>query len=62
MLPCPTDINGDGATNVLDVVALFLCFGSPAVPGCENEDVNGDGSVNVLDLIDLLLEFGNVCP
>ena len=59
---CPTDINGDGATNVLDLVALLLCFGQPAVPGCEAEDVNGDGSVNVLDLVALLLEFGNACP
>ena len=60
--PCPTDINGDGSTNVLDLIDLLLCFGLPAVPGCEAEDVNGDGSVNVLDLIDLLLEFGLSCP
>ena len=60
--PCPTDITGDGTTNVLDLVALLLCFGLPALPVCEAEDVNGDGSVNVLDLIDLLLEFGQACP
>ncbi len=59
---CPTDINGDGATNVLDLVALLLCFGAPAVPGCEAEDITGDGSVNVLDLVELLLEFGTACP
>jgi hypothetical protein len=59
---CPSDINGDGTTNVLDLIDLLLCFGLPAVPGCEDEDVNGDGSVNVLDLIDLLLEFGQACP
>ncbi len=59
--PCPTDITGDGTTNVLDLVDLLLCFGLPAIPGCEAEDVNGDGSVNVLDLIDLLLEFGQAC-
>ncbi len=61
-LPCPTDINGDGVTNVLDLIDLLLCFGQPAVPGCEAEDVNGDGTVNVLDLIDLLLAFGAACP
>ncbi len=60
--PCPTDVNGHGATNVLDVINLLLCFGQPAVPGCEDEDVNGDGSVNVLDLIDVLLQFGLPCP
>ncbi len=43
-------------------VDLPLCFGLPAVPGCESENVNGDGVVNVLDLIDLLLAFGTACP
>ncbi len=61
-ITCPTDVNGDGTTNVLDLVDLLLCFGLPAVPGCEAEDVNSDGDVNVLDLVDLLLEFGNDCP
>ncbi len=60
--PCPTDVNGDGVVNVLDLIDLLLCFGQPAVPGCSPEDVNGDGSVNVLDLIDLLLAFGTACP
>ena len=41
---------------------LLLCFGLPAVPGCESQDVNADGSVDVLDLIDLLLAFGSACP
>ena len=58
----PVDVNGDGTTNVLDLIDLLLCFGLPAVPGCEAEDVNTDGTVNVLDLIELLLEFGNACP
>ncbi len=60
--PCTEDINGHGAVNVLDLVLLLLCFGQPAVPGCEAEDVNLDGVVNVLDLVALLLEFGNLCP
>ncbi len=25
--PCPTDINGDGVTNVLDLIDLLLQFG-----------------------------------
>ena len=58
----PSDINGDGSVNVLDLIDLLLCFGLPASPGCEAQDVNGDGSVNVLDLIDLLLDFGATCP
>ncbi len=59
---CPEDITGDGVVNVLDLIDLLLCFGLPAVAGCEAEDVNGDGTVNVLDLIDLLLLFGQPCP
>ena len=59
---CHSDINGDGVTNVLDLIELLLCFGQPATPGCEAEDLNGDGMVNVLDLIDLLLAFGDACP
>ncbi len=55
-----TDVNGDGSINVLDLIDL-LCFGLPAVPGCEAEDVNGDGNLNVLDLIDLLLDFATAC-
>ncbi len=26
--PCPTDINGDGVTNVLDLIELLLVFGT----------------------------------
>ena len=62
VLPCPEDVNGDGDINVLDLIDLLLCFGLPAVPGCEAEDTNGDGTVNVLDLIELLLAFGQPCP
>ncbi len=61
--PCPTDVNGDGVINVLDLIDLLLCFGLPADPPCDaGQDVNGDGTVNVLDLIDLLLVFGTACP
>ncbi len=56
------DINIDGVVNVLDLIDLLLCFGQPAIPGCEAEDINLDGTVNVLDLIDLLLAFGTACP
>ena len=57
----PADVNGDGVVNVLDLIDVLLCFGLPAVPGCEGEDVNEDGSVNVLDLIQVLLAFGQGC-
>ena len=58
---CPTDITGDGTTNVLDLIQLLLCFGQPAA--CNPQaDINGDGDINVLDLIELLLAFGKTCP
>ena len=41
----PTDVNGDGVVNILDLVAVANAFGKD-VP-----DVNGDGTVNVLDLV-----------
>ncbi len=56
------DVNGDCMVNVLDLIEVLLCFGQPAVPGCESADINEDGTVNVLDLIDLLLVFGTACP
>ena len=56
------DVNADGTVDVLDLIELLLCFGQPAVPGCDSEDINADGTVNVLDLIALLLDFGTSCP
>ena len=58
---CPNDVNGDGTTNVLDLIELLLCFGQPGTAGCTPADVNSDGIVNVLDLIELLLDFGQPC-
>ncbi len=56
---CPGDVNGDGSVNVLDLIAVLLCFGDPATPPCDTgQDVNGDGDVNVLDLIALIMNFG----
>ena len=60
--PCPTDLNGDGVINVLDLIDLLLCFGQSGNPPCGQADINTDGTVNVLDLIDLLLQFGQACP
>ena len=58
---CEADIDGDGMVNVLDLVALLICFGQPSSPNCVEEDINCDGVVNVLDLIALLLVFGQPC-
>ncbi|MCH7634672.1 MAG: trypsin-like serine protease, partial [Proteobacteria bacterium] len=60
--PCPTDINGDGVVNIIDWIEVLLCFGQPAVPGCEAQDIDEDGAITVLDLIDVILDLGVVCP
>ena len=44
------DVNGDGATNVLDMVLVAQDFGKPASRN-SRADVNGDGSINILDLV-----------
>ena len=56
--PSPGDSNCDGVVNVLDLIALLLCFGQMADPPCDTVDVNHDGMIDVLDLIELLLHFG----
>ena len=44
----PTDLNGDGATNVTDVqIAVNQAMGTTA---CSSGDVNKDGSCNVVDV------------
>jgi hypothetical protein len=45
------DVNGDGATNVLDMVLVGQCWGEAGLTGWILEDTNEDGAVNVLDMI-----------
>lgn len=44
------DVNGDGQTNVLDLVLVAQRFGSRAAANAR-VDINGDGTVNILDLV-----------
>ena len=56
------DINGDGATNISDAIALLLLQrNSPEDPSC---DYNGDNAANISDIISLLLTIrsGNLTP
>jgi hypothetical protein len=57
--PCPTDITGDGLTNVNDFLELNSRFGD--LCGDCPEDINKDGNVNVDDFLDLNSAFGNPC-
>jgi len=52
--PCPTDTNGDGNTDVDDLVAVILAWGSDDATA----DVNGSGLVDVDDLLAVILAWG----
>ncbi len=52
---CPTDLNGDGSTDVTDVLALIGQWG--ACTGCSG-DLNSDGAVDVADLLQLIAGWG----
>ncbi|MHC4588696.1 MAG: GC-type dockerin domain-anchored protein [Planctomycetota bacterium] len=55
--PCPADVNGDGAVDVVDFLGLLAAWGDPGGPA----DINDDGSVDVVDFLQLLSEWGP-CP
>ena len=50
-------VNGDGTTNILDLVLIAQDFGKSASLGSRT-DVNGDGIVNILDLITVVQHLG----
>jgi hypothetical protein len=45
------DVNGDSATNVLDMIRIGQHWGETGVVGWIAEDANEDGNINVLDMI-----------
>ena len=51
------DVNGDGTTNILDLVLISQDFGKSASPNSRS-DVNGDGVINILDLIVVAQHLG----
>ena len=55
-LPCPSDCNGDGQTDVNDLLAIIEAWGSSS--GC---DVNEDGIIDVVDLLEVVAGWG-ACP
>jgi hypothetical protein len=50
------DVDGDGSTNIVDLVRVALRFGEVGVS--TREDVNGDKVVNIVDLVILARHFG----
>jgi endonuclease/exonuclease/phosphatase family metal-dependent hydrolase len=65
---CPSDVNGDGESDVLDFLDYMDAFGTcenqpaPCGVGPVDADFNGDTSVDVLDFLDFFDAFGTGCP
>lgn len=55
---CPTDLNGDGVTDVVDLLAFLAEFGCSS--GCL-ADFDDDGMVNASDLLPFLASYGTPC-
>ena len=49
-----SDLNGDGAVNVSDLLILLAAYDQSA-----DGDTNGDGETNVSDLLALLADYGS---
>ncbi len=55
----PWDINGDGITDIVDLVIVGQYFGQTIpTPITPNPDVNGDGKVDIFDLVEVGQHFG----
>ena len=54
----PTDVNGDGVVNILDLTRIASVFGQPVTDANRSADVNGDGEINILDLVQVANDFG----
>ena len=53
---CPTDTNGDGTTDVNDLLLVIAQFGL----GSGDGDVDGSGNVDVADIL-LIIDTWNEC-
>ena len=53
--PCPTDVDGNGVTDVTDLLTVIGEWGNT---GSSQADVNGDGIVDVTDLLAIISAWG----
>lgn len=56
--PCPADIDGNGAVDFEDLLAVLSGFG-PCPPGDCPADVDGDEAVTFQDLLTVIAAFGD---
>ena len=59
---CTTDTNGDGTTDLADLLTVLANFGATSGATQADGDTDGDGDVELDDLLAVLAEFGNDCP
>ena len=55
---CPTDLNGDGFSNLIDLLQVVSDFGCVETSNSCPSDVDGDGVVNLIDLLEIISAFG----
>ncbi len=60
-VPCPADLNGDGAVDLDDLSQLLVHFGQPGPLSYEDGDLDDDDDVDLDDLSILLVNFGQTC-
>jgi hypothetical protein len=59
---CPADVDGSGAVDADDLVAVVLAWGKcPAPPALCDADVDDSGAVDADDLVEVILAWGP-CP
>jgi len=59
--PCPTDLNGDGFTDLSDLAIQLSNFGTAGGAALEDGDVDGDRDIDLSDLSQMLAAFGAAC-
>lgn len=57
---CPTDLDGNGTTDLNDLSIQLVSFGLPGGP--DDGDLDCSGTVDLADLSGLLTQFGLSCP
>lgn len=55
---CTGDVDGNGTTDVLDLLAVIIDFGVVCDPDPCDADLDGNGEVGVGDLLEVLMDFG----
>jgi hypothetical protein len=61
-LPCPADLDGDGAIGFPDLLTVLAAWGACPEPPAPCADVDGDASVGFPDLLAVLAGWGPCAP